>query len=279
MILIADSGSTKTDWRMIDSTGATQQARTSGINPYFQSREEIIQVLEKELDPQFRSEIQEVYFYGAGCSSVGNKNKVKEAFRQVFREGDIYIEHDLLAAARSTCNRDEGIACILGTGSNSCVYDGQKIIENVPSLGFILGDEGSGAYLGKKLIKDFLTQKLPKNLQEKFNQRFPLSREHILQKVYQEPYPNRYLAGFTQFLFHHLKDSYAYQLVYHGFEEFIKTNVFRYPHYETYRVHFVGSVAFYFSNILRQVTNDLRITIGNVVETPIAGLTLFHQNE
>lgn len=280
MILIADSGSTKTDWRLILNKDEIGQAKTIGFNPYYQGTEEIAKELQENLLPQLSTSPSEIYFYGSGCSNEEKSNIVSNALKSVFPKAEkIIVNHDLLAAARALCNNEEGIACILGTGSNSCLYNGKEIVANKPSLGYILGDEGSGATLGKKIVVGYLNKDLPKHLCEKFEKRYKTHKDEILDHVYRKPYPNRYLASFSQFLFHNLSDPYIYKLVYTSFEEFFIRNVYKYENYRNFKIHFVGSIAFYYSNILRQVANDQGLHVKNILETPISGLTLFHLNE
>ena len=164
----------------------------------------------------------------------------------------------------------------MGTGSNSCLYDGKNIIDNVANLGWILADEGSGANIGRKFLVDYLRKKMPLPLAEQFQKRFPLTREQFLEKVYQEEKPSAFLASFMKFIFQHLKERYCYELMYNSFAEFYENNVMQYPDYKNLKVHFTGSIAFYFSDILRQVANDKGITVKNILEGPIAGLTLYH---
>ncbi|MDN4165699.1 N-acetylglucosamine kinase [Cytophagales bacterium LB-30] len=279
MKLIADSGSTKTDWRIISPSKEISQARSLGINPYYQSAVEIAKELKESLLPQLDEQPEEIYFYGAGCSAEATKQIVKEALQDCFGSISIHIHHDMLAAAHALCGHEAGIACILGTGSNACVFDGTQIIEQAPAPGYILGDEGGGAYLGKVLLSDYLHKLLPNDLHQAFDKRYGLSREDILQKVYKEPYPNRFLASFSRFLFHHQSHPYVYRLLYTAFQAFIERNIKQFDNYSQYKVHFTGSVAFYYSNILRQVCNDQGLVIKNILESPIAGLALFHTYE
>ena len=279
MILIADSGSTKTDWRYLDVDGKISQAKTTGFNPYYMSEKEIGDALKIELIPQLNGMPTTVFFYGAGCSTITNKTVISNAIHSVWPETTVEVEHDLLAAARALCLDQEGIACILGTGSNSCYYDGKNIVENVPSLGYVLGDEGSGAFLGKKLLRDYLRKDVPENIAQKLDQRFHLSEEDILSKTYKESTPNRFMASFAQFIFHNLKEPYLYSLVQESFVDFFENNVMRYSKHQHCNVHFTGAVAFYFSNILRQVAAEKNITVKHITESPIAGLTLYHQKQ
>ncbi len=277
MILIADSGSTKTDWRIIAEDGSIQQLKTEGFNPYYQSSSEISRVVKRDLLPKITSDISTIHFYGAGCANPEKNAIVKDALQENFQNCTIEINSDLLAAARATCNHEQGIACILGTGSNSCLFDGKEIIENVRPLGFVMGDEGSGAYLGKMLLISYLRSELPEELAEKFSDRYRVSIDEVLQKVYKESFPNKYLASYSKFLFDNISEPYIYQLVYQAFEIFLKKNVMKYENHENVKVHFVGSIAFYYANVLRQVASDLGIAVKNILETPIAGLTLYHQ--
>jgi glucosamine kinase len=278
MILIAESGSSKTDWRLIDEEGSIHQAKSSGINPFLHSEAEIVGILQNELLPQLpQKNVKEVYFYGAGCASESSCGLVAAALKKVFPKVDTAVTHDLLAAARALCNKEPGIACILGTGSNSCLYNGEKIIDNIPPLGYVLGDEGSGSYIGKQLINAYLKRDIPTDLGEKFAKRFEADRSTVLENVYRQPSPSRYIAGFSRFAFHHLKHPYIFRLVYKSFEDFFERNVCKYENYQQHKIHFTGSIAFYYSNVLRQVANDKGLFVKNIVEAPIAGLTLYHQ--
>lgn len=279
MILIADSGSSKTDWRWIDAGGEIGQSQGPGFNPYYQPIEHLRSGIKDSLAGNVNGSVSKIYFYGSGASSEKNQQAIQSVLNEFFPGAKVEIGWDLLAAARALCGNEKGIACILGTGSNSCFYDGEKITENVANLGWILADEGSGAYFGKRLIVDYLRKQMPEKLSQQFKERFPWSREEMLEKVYQQEKPSTFLASFTRFIFQHLKEAYCYQLVYKGFEEFYENNIMKYDAYAEVKVHFVGSVAFYFSNILRQVANDKGITVKNILETPIAGLALYHQKD
>lgn len=281
MILIADSGSTKTDWRIIDQKNQVVQAKTAGINPFYQERSKIHTELTQALLPQIPEyqKISEVYFYGAGCSTESNVELISSSLKDVFPTAVVHVNSDLLAAARAVCNREPGIVSILGTGSNSCFYDGRQIVTRTPNLGFILGDEGGGSYMGKKLITSVLYNELPNHLLEKFQKKYNLSRADVMENIYQKPFPNRYLASFTQFLFHNMKDPFVYRLVYESFDLFFEKHLLKYENARQYKVHAVGSIGFYYSNILRQVANDKQLTLRNIMESPIAGLTLYHQKE
>lgn len=281
MILIADSGGSKTDWRLVSKSGAIDQASTPGFNPYYQPIEDLEKNVRETLLPRIPGDdvVEEIYFYGAGVSSEKNQLTIKNCFLGFFPQARIEIGWDLLAAARALCGNEPGIACIMGTGSNSCLYDGKNIIDNVANLGWILADEGSGANIGRKFLVDYLRKKLPEGLAKQFHARFPFTREEFLEKVYQEEKPSAFLASFAKFIFQHLKEPYCYQLIYSSFAEFYENNVMKYKDYQHLKVHFTGSIAFYFSDILRQVANDKGITVKNILEGPIAGLTLYHTQQ
>jgi glucosamine kinase len=281
MILIADSGGSKTDWRLVLKNGKIEQASSPGFNPYYQPIEDLNKIVQGILLPKIPASevVREIYFYGAGVSSEKNQLTIKNAFLDFFPKAQIEIGWDLLAAARALCGNEPGIACIMGTGSNSCSYDGKNIIDNVANLGWILADEGSGANIGRKFLVDYLRKKLPDGLSKQFHARFPYTREEFLEKVYQEEKPSAFLASFAKFIFQHLKEPYCYQLIYSSFAEFYENNVMKYENYQNLKVHFSGSIAFYFSDILRQVANDKGIIVKNILEGPIAGLTLYHTQQ
>ncbi len=279
MIIIADSGGSKIDWRLLSQNGAIGQAHSAGFNPYYQPLSDLHSILQESLVPQIQEPVNKIFFYGTGVSSEKNQQLIQEAFAQYFPKASIEIGWDLLAAARALCGREPGIACILGTGSNSCLYDGEKIVDNVANLGWILADEGSGTYIGKKFIFDYFRKEMPDTLAAQFHQRFPFSREEVLEKVYQGEKPGAFLASFAKFIFQHLKEPYCYKLVYNSLADFYQNNVMKYDNYQHTKVHFTGSIAFYFSDVLRQVANDKGITVKNILEGPIAGLTLYHQKD
>lgn len=278
MILIADSGGSKIDWRIIRKNGEIGQGNSPGFNPYYQPIGDLTGSIQSLL-PQITEPVTKIFFYGAGVSSEKNQLVIKEAFGSFFLEAVTEVGWDLLAAARALCGEEPGIACILGTGSNSCFYDGKKISVDVANLGWILADEGSGSSIGKQFLFDYLRLKQPENIAAAFKARFPFTREEFLEKVYQQERPSAFLANFTKFIFQHLKDPYCYRLIYNSFSSFYEEVVMRYPNYKQNKVHFVGSVAFYFSDLLRQVAADKGVTVKNIMEGPIAGLTLYHKKD
>lgn len=279
MVIIADSGGSKVDWRLLRKDGQIGQAHSPGFNPYYQPLSDLDVIIRDSLVPQVSEPVEKIFYYGTGVSSEKNQQIIKEAFAKYFPKAAIEIGWDLLAAARALCDRDRGIACILGTGSNSCLSDGENIVGNVANLGWILADEGSGTYIGKKFIFDYFRNEMPETLAKQFHARYPWSREEVLEKVYQGEKPGAFLASFSKFIFQHLKEPYCYKLVYNSFSDFYQNNVMKYENYKNTKVHFTGSIAFYFSDILRQVANDKGITVKNILEGPIAGLTLYHQKD
>jgi len=276
MILIADSGSTKTQWCLIDEGQIVKEIFTDGINPFYQTDMEIIALLDDQLIPGLdNTDIDRIFFYGAGCSFPEKKILVSRGLVRFFGNSMIEIQSDLLGAARSLFQHEKGIACILGTGSNSCFFDGKEITQNVSPLGFILGDEGSGAVLGKKFLADCLKNQLPLELKEKFLSRYELTPEIILDRVYKKPFPNRFLAQFTPFMLENIEEPSIFNLVYDSFDAFLVRNVMQYP-LDDIRVGCVGSIAHYFRDTLEIVASERRIEISEIIQKPMDGLVKFH---
>jgi N-acetylglucosamine kinase-like BadF-type ATPase len=277
MILIADSGSTKTDWVLIDKEGQTRRYETVGFNPYFVPAAEMTEILEKYLVPFIDNRgVKELYYYGSGCSTKNKCFIVEEALEKVFPSSRMEVDHDLLGAARGLFGNNKGIACILGTGSNSCLYDGKQITENVPSLGYLFGDEGSGAHIGKVFISDYLRGKLPKAISNALDKKFNLSLENILDSVYNQPYPNRFLASFMEFIAGYKDNRYIQSLVHSSFRKFFGEQVTKYADYDKLPVACVGSVAYHFKEIIKEVANHYHIRLAAVKKDPIRGLIQYH---
>lgn len=274
MILIADSGSTKTAWTLVENSDKV--IKTDGINPVFMDSDAIENTLRTQLLPQLQQTITEVYFYGAGCASAEKNDIVKQALQAVFGDIKMEIASDLLGAARGLCGHQSGIACIMGTGSNSCLYDGDNINWNVPALGFILGDEGSGAVLGKLLMGNLFKNQLPDVVKQDFEQTYGLTMMDVIEKVYRTPLPNRFLASFGPFISKHLHVPEMYNMVYGALESFIERNVKQYPYTEL-PVYFTGSIAYYFATILHLLADKHGFTIGRIEKDPLMGLVAFHQ--
>lgn len=277
MILLADSGSTKTDWCLVDQKNSVTKVRTAGINPFFQSSEEIANELATHLVPHLpTTHLDSVYFYGAGCTKEKSPI-VAEALKKQFEiTGACEVATDMLAAARGLCGHQPGIACIMGTGSNSCAYDGKDITKNVSPLGFILGDEGSGAVLGRTLVGDVLKNQLPKDIVEAFHAEYGLSYADIIDHVYRQKFPNRFLASFVPFLAKHIENKAIFDLVKENFRRFLVRNVKQYQGWEHLPIGFVGSIAYYFQQPLKEALEAEHMTIGKTIQAPMEGLIAYH---
>lgn len=282
MHLIADSGSTKTDWCLCDGSTILTTIQSQGINPYHQAEETIEQVLREELLPQLdqNSELSiqnslKVIYYGAGCANETACNRVKEAIYKILKTKDITIHSDLLGAARALCGHEEGIACVLGTGSNSCLYNGKEITANIPPLGYILGDEGSSAVLGRRLVGDCLKNQLPEAIRDEFLAEYQLTQEIILEKVYRQPLANRFLASLTPFLSKHKEVPEIHRLLVESFTDFFVRNVKQYRR-PWLPIHFVGSIANAFSAELKEAAESLGMELGTIMQSPMEGLIKYH---
>ena len=277
MQLIADSGSTKVSWRAILDDGSVRAIETVGINPVFMEDAEIESILTEKLVPEIGTKVDAIFFYGAGMVGGEISAKLERCFGKVFPGSTCEAASDVLAAARALCGHKPGIACILGTGSNSCFYDGEGIAENVRAGGFILGDEASGAYLGKRLISDFIKGLLPVPVENAFRKRYGLDYMAIVQKVYREPMPSRFLASFSPFIAEFRNHPHIANLLKSSFEEFLRRNIIHYD-YKKYPVNFVGSIAYYYKDILEKAVNASGMRMGTVLQGPIDGLVAYHKN-
>jgi len=280
MILVADSGSTKCDWAIIKSKDEIVEFNTMGFNPFFHNEEVIINTLNNTPDvKKHKNDIQFVFYYGAGSATKELKLILQRALSNVFSEAKhIHSDHDLVAAALATYDGNSCISCILGTGSNSCYFDGDTVREDVPALGHILGDEGSGSFFGKKLIAKYAYRQLPENIYNAFKERYNLDKATIFQNVYMKPHANVYLASFMKFLSDNSSDPYVYEMISDGFFEFLNTHVKCYKNYKEVPVHFIGSVAYYFKDILEKTCQAQDIQIGKIIKRPIDGLIQHHIN-
>jgi len=278
MIVVVDSGATKADWKVIDGKDS-QIIHSMGLSPIFHTEDFMYQEIGKAFAGKINTnQVDQVYYYGTGCWDPGRKNIVERALRQAFTNADILVEHDLLGAARAACGRAPGIACILGTGSNSCLFDGENITDNVTNLGYLLGDEGSGVALGKMLIKAYFYRELPRDLMSAFEQFHIGGRPAILDKVYGKDAPNVYLASFMPFFAQHRDHFYIQKMLFTAFAEFIDRHARKYKNHISLPVSFVGSVAFHFQNILRIVLEERAMQAGNFVQKPIDSLADFHSS-
>ena len=275
--LIADSGSTKTEWCVL-SGGKNTIINTQGLSPYFFSADEIKTILEKELLPELKNNLPaEIFFYGTGCSNPANVKIVTLALKTVFKNSSVSVDHDLMGAAKALCGNEKGVACILGTGSNSCYFNGKKIMKNNPGLGYVLGDEGAGTYLGRKVIQYFLYNTFDADLMDRFNQKYNTNASEILDAVYKKPLPNRYLAGFTNFLAENRGHFMVENIIEDSFNDFFFNHIYKYAESWTLPIHFVGSVAFGFKDVLKEMCASYELQLGKVLKNPMEGLVKFHQ--
>lgn len=287
MILIADSGSTKVHWCLMAANGHMAEFITDGINPLFQTSDAMRNSICNQLLPQMASmlwagTVSHIFFYGAGCTPEKSPF-VEKAIESVFKKAKVFVASDMLGATRGLLGHEKGVACILGTGSNSCLYDGEQIIKNVPSLGFILGDEGSAATLGKRLVSDLLKNQLGDDLKERFLSQYAINQADVIEHVYRQPFPNRWLANLTRFCAENIDDPRIHDLVYDHFAQFVKRNISQYYTTEEQKqsmpVGFVGSIAFYYRPVLEQVMSDYGFRVGQILQDPIPGLVEYHRGD
>lgn len=277
IILIADSGSTKAEWCLLDGK-KRKTIYTQGMSPYFLDTEQIQQILAIELKSKLKNvEPDEVYYYGTGCANPENVKSVKQALKKIFTKATISIDHDLMGAAKALCGSEKGVACILGTGSNSCYYNGKKIIKNSPGLGYILGDEGSGAYLGKKVVQYYLYNTFDPDLMDRFNAKYNTTNVEILDAVYKHPLPNRFLAGFVPFLIENRGHFMIENIIEDGFNDFFFNHIYKYRESWIMPIHFIGSVAFGFKDVLKDMCNAYELELGRVLKNPMDGLVKYHR--
>lgn len=278
MKLVVESGSTKADWALVNEAGNISATfDTMGFNPFFHTSEFIGKEIRKNTElSSIAASVNEVFFYGAGCSSDHFKQIVAHGLMLVFNQASIHVDHDLVAAAYATYQGKPCISCIIGTGSNSCYFDGHTLSEEVPALAYILGDEGSGSYLGKRLLADYLYKKLPQDIADDFEDSYILSKAIIFENVYQKPHANVYLASFTPFVSKHKTHPYFHQIVYEGMKLFLENHVCCFQNYKNTPVHFVGSVAYHFSEILEQAATDLDVKISSIIKHPVEHLVDYH---
>ncbi len=278
MILIAESGSTKTDWRTIDSKGKIAAFQTEGLNPVYKDKTELCRIINlgvNEANVNLKK-IKEVHFYGAGCMHYEKAEVVEEALKSIFTDANCFVESDILAAARSLSQNDKGIVAILGTGANVCVYDGSEITYTRSGLGFILGDEGSGAHLGKVLIKKCLDDEFPEEFVNKMFEKFDLTKSKIIDAVYRQPNPNLFLSRFSKYIFQNKNNPEMVKVIVEVFKSFFETHILKIDDYKNYTLHLTGSVAFYYADFIKKIAKKYDVTIGKIVEKPIAGLALYH---
>ncbi len=274
--LIADSGATKTEWHW-EGDSANQAFQTEGLNPYYHTTATIIEVLKSELISEIDSDsVDEIFFYGAGCDSEQKKRLIEEALQACFANSTVNIYHDLLGAARACFLNEAGIACILGTGSNSCLYDGKKIIEHIPSLAFILGDEGSAGYFGKKLINSYFRQELPRELAAELERTYNMELNYIMKGLYDKPQKSRFIASYGFFLGKHKTHPFIGKMLQEGFEDFVTSIVKKYSDAKSYKVSFVGSVACAHRELITEILLKHDLQPGQFIQKPLERLVNYH---
>lgn len=276
--LIADSGATKCEWCVLDNGKKAKTIITQGISPYFLTGPQITELLEKELIPKLKKfQVKDIFFYGTGLANPKNVTVVKSVLKKIFPSAKTEVQNDLLAAARALCGKTKGVACILGTGANSCFYNGKKMVKNSPGLGYVLGDEGSGAYLGKKVIQYYLYNTYDEELRARFEKRFQVTPMEILENVYKKPLANRYLASYAIFLAENRGHYMIENIIEDGLNDFFFTHLYKYRESWTHPIHFVGSIAFGFKDVLKDLCNTYELELGRVLKAPMQGLIEYHR--
>ncbi|MCH8496342.1 MAG: hypothetical protein LAT57_12030 [Balneolales bacterium] len=277
-LLLADSGSTKTEWCLVKSDGTTITAFTGGLNPYYHTEESIEEILRNTLIPEIGVDsVDAVYFYGAGCTGDERTEMLAGVLKSVFNAEEVEVQSDILGSVRAVCGRKPGIAGILGTGANSCQYDGEKVVDNVPVLGFILGDEGSAGYFGRKILQGYFYREMPEDLKTALETEFDMRRATILENVYQKPQPNTYVAGFAKFAGDHADHPYIKTILRDGLVESVERHILKYNGAKTMPVGFVGSVAFYNSDLLREILVEKGLIPGEIIKNPMPNLVKYHK--
>ncbi len=275
MILVADSGSSKTDWMGYDN-GDVITFNTKGINPYFLNEQEIYKLLSKnEQLTSYADKVKEIYFFGAGSSSPDKHEVVSNGLSLFFKKAFISVDNDLVGSIYATCGDEEGLSCILGTGSNISYFDGKHVHDSTHGLGYVLGDEGSGTYFGRKLVTSYLYGNMPADLGKIFAKTYDVNKENVITNVYQRPFPNIYLASLSRFMGDHLTHPFIIETLRTGFQEFVDTNIKDYADYKSLNCHFIGSIAYFYQQILKDVCAANEITVGNIYQKPITGIFNF----
>lgn len=276
MFIVVDSGSTKADWQIVYADGRRELVSTMGFNPFFHDANRVETELKKDFVQNVPvQDVEQVFFYGAGCSDVMRCAIIKDGLERIFPKATISVDHDLLAAARACCGTKPGVACIIGTGSNTCLYDGEKITDNVTNLGFLLGDEGSGSHLGKRLIRAYFYRELPEEIKSAFEKTYGNDKRAILNNIYGAS-PNVYLASFATFVSQHKNHFFIQELVSQSFKELIVRHILKYEGCHTVPINFVGSIAHHFREILKVSLEKHHLRLGDVIKKPIDNLVEYH---
>lgn len=278
-VLIADSGSTKCEWCLLQN-GKKKKFITTGISPYFFTKEQVVELLQKELLPKIKAiNIENIFFYGTGLKDAANKKMIQIVLKKVFPSSLIEVQTDLLGASRALSKTEKGVCCILGTGCNSCYYNGKTVVKNSPGLGYVLGDEGSGAYLGKKVIQHVLYNTFDEELMLAFHKKYTTNADEILMHVYKQPQPNRYLASFAIFLAENRGHFMIENILEDGLNDFFFTHLSKYTESWLYPVHFTGSIAYGFKDVITALCNSYQMDVGLILKQPMDGLIQYHTNK
>jgi glucosamine kinase len=276
-LLIADSGATKTEWCFL-SSGKKKTLQTQGLSPYFVNTAQITEILQKELAPKLKKQvIEEVFFFGTGCSNPVNNAIMRKGIKGVFPDAHVHVDHDMSGAALSLCHNSKGVACILGTGSSACYFDGKKVKKSRTGLGYALGDEGSGAYLGRKVIQYYLYETFDEEMRGAFDQEFNTSRVEILENVYKKPFPNRYLATFARFLAQNRGHYMVENIIEDGINDFFFHHIIKFNESWKYPIHFVGGVAWGFRDVVSNLCHNYGLQQGRILQRPMDGLAAFYK--
>ena len=276
-ILIADSGSTKCEWCLLNN-GRKKSIFTQGMSPYFLNSEQVQAVMRTELLPNIKNQtITDIFFYGTGCLDPRNAKMMKAAISKVFAGASVQVEHDLAGVSKAVCGDTKGIACILGTGSNSCYFNGKKVVKNSPGIGYILGDEGSGAYLGRKVVQYYLYGTFDEELRYKFDEKYHVTAAGILENIYQKPLANRYLASYCLFLAENRGHYMIENIIEDGLNDFFFTHLCKFTESWKYPIHFVGSVGYGFRDVLKDLCSSYEFDLGKIIKNPMEGLIEYHR--
>ena len=274
MRLIIDAGSTKMEWILMEGNVVKSRFMTEGFNPNYSDRQCLVETCQGASLP---NEIHSIHYYGTGCGNPQNCQMIKEVFQNRFPDAEIHVTHDLMAACNAVLGHEKGVACILGTGSNSCVYDGERIVDRAVSLGYLLGDEGGGMHIGREVVRAYFYGFMPEDLRQEFDATYHLELKEFIDRLYHEGQPSKYLASFAKFAGDNQTHPYIRDLVKGCFKSFIESFVLRYSDCKSLKISFIGSVAFHFKDILGESLLEYGLTMGSVMPTPAEGLVRYHQ--
>ncbi|MBO7618812.1 MAG: hypothetical protein J6T22_16645 [Bacteroidales bacterium] len=276
MWLIIDAGSTKMEWMLMEGNAVVRRFTTEGFNPNYSDRQCLVETCR---GASLQNKIQSIHYYGTGCGNEQNCQLIKDVFLQRFPDAEIHVTHDLMAACHAVLGHEKGIACILGTGSNSCLYDGENILEKAVSLGYLVGDEGSGMHIGREVVRAYFYGFMPEDLRFQFDAEYHLELKDFIHRLYHEGQPSKYLATFAKYAGENQAHPYMHGLVKSCFKAFIEAFILCYENCKSLKISFIGSVAFHFKNLLEESLNEFGLTMGEVMQAPAEGLIKYYQGE